>query len=164
MKAKILIYVLPALILTTGAQRSTLNASGSSLELINTGCDLFNPIFELRLLRHLRLYDPAVPTHGGITVGSEIVRYLRQRSIATTLHQIHRHLPRFILAAPYAAKDFLPPYVVLLHYLSARPAPDRPAPLAARSVDTPRASVVAGCLTRSMNASPPNIGLRRWPL
>ena len=97
----------PVNILTTMAENERAReAQGSSLELINTGCDLFNPIFELRLLRHLRFHDPAVPTYGCITIGSEIVRYLRQRSIATTLHQIHRHLPHFILPAPDTAKDF----------------------------------------------------------
>jgi hypothetical protein len=41
---------------------------GSSLELMkmNNWLRSFNSVFELRLLRHLGLYDPAVPTHGGI--------------------------------------------------------------------------------------------------
>jgi hypothetical protein len=53
------------------------------LELLNAGCNLFNPIFELHLFRHLKL-DPAVPTHGCITVGSEVFRYLRQRLLRGT--------------------------------------------------------------------------------
>jgi hypothetical protein len=56
-------------------------ASVEGLELTNVSCDLFNPIFELHLLRYLRFYDAAVPIHGCITMGAKIVRYLRQRSI-----------------------------------------------------------------------------------
>src|SRR5439155_18896175 len=94
---------------------STKALIGSSLELINTGADLVNPISKLLLLSHLGLYRAATPTHCRIITDSEIFRQLRQRPIAKPLYQIQRYFPRLILPSPHAAKYLLPRYFVLTH-------------------------------------------------
>jgi hypothetical protein len=63
---------------------------GSSVELINTGNDLFDPISEPFFLHHPGFYPATTPTYCRITANPEILRHLRQGPVATPLHQIHR--------------------------------------------------------------------------
>ena len=64
------------------------------MELITTGNDLFDPISELLFLHHPGFYPTATPAHGRVTANPEMLRHLRQRPVATPLHQIHRYFAR----------------------------------------------------------------------
>jgi len=88
---------------------------GVNLELANTSNDPFNPISELCLLSHPRFDRTTVPTHCRILTDSKVFGDLSQRPIATPLHQVQRHFPRFVLPSPHPAKDLLPRYFVLAH-------------------------------------------------
>ena len=88
---------------------------GLPSELTNTHNDPFNSVSEICFFTHPRRHRTTTPTHGGITADPEILRYLRQRPVATPLGQIQRYFARLVLPSPHAAKDLLARHFVLIH-------------------------------------------------
>ena len=52
------------------------------MELINTGNDLLDAIFELLFLHHPGFYPAATPAHRRVTANPEVFRHFRQRPVA----------------------------------------------------------------------------------
>ena len=90
------------------------------MELTNTGNDFFDPISELLFLDHPGFYPAATPAHCGVTANPEVLRHLRQRPVATPLHQIHRYFARLCsLSPPLPPRKMAPPgHSVPPHHLA----------------------------------------------